>query len=127
MPSFARWLRRPAAGDGFRVRSSGRDDALDAERFDLIIRTIERVEADIARERTGLTNRLEEAKTRASALVGSDTYEYLDRDDMAEKQLRESELQMAQASRRLRRLDEVLGGVGGLKEAAARLKAPGGA
>jgi hypothetical protein len=127
MPSFARWLRRPAAGEGFRVRSSGRDDALDAERFDLIIRTIERVEADIARERAGLTNRLEEAKTRVSALVGSDTYEYLDRDDMAEKQLRESELQMAQASRRLRRLDEVLGGVGGLKEAAARLKAPGGA
>ena len=124
MPAFARWLRRPTAGDGFRVRSSDRDEALDTERFDLITRTIERVEADIARERAGLTRRLEEAKTRASALVGSDTYEYLDRDDMAEKQLRESEIQMAQASRRLRRLDEVLGGVGALKEAAARLKAP---
>jgi hypothetical protein len=57
------------------------------------------------REKFALCKRLEEARTSATILAGTDTYEYETRQPERATQLSESEAQMRRAGRRLLDLD----------------------
>jgi hypothetical protein len=60
------------------------------------------------RETRMLTQRLEEARTRATLLAGNDTYEHETRQPEDAAELGESEGQMKRAERRLKELDQHL-------------------
>ena len=107
----------------FVARSRSRDLDLDRRRFDTISRSIEQVETEIRREHDGLARRLHSARLQVSGLVGSEPFEYLDRDSVSERVLSQAEVQMDQASRRLVRLDAVLADLTQLKGKVAEIRA----
>jgi len=86
-------------------RSPARDRETDGQRF-AAIRSATREALDAAeREKSALGERLEEARTSATILAGTDTYEHEDREPGRAAELSESEAQMSRAEQRLVELD----------------------
>jgi len=86
-------------------RSPARDRETDERRF-AAIRDAAREALDAAeREKSALGVRLEEARTSATILAGTDTYEHEDREPGRAAELSESEAQMSRAEQRLVELD----------------------
>ena len=86
-------------------RSPARDRETDERRF-VAIRTAAREALEAAeREKSALGLRLEQARTSATILAGTDTYEHEDREPGRAAELSESETQMSRAERRLLDLD----------------------
>jgi hypothetical protein len=88
-----------------RFRSAGRDRETDERRLAEVKSAVRRVLEDAQRERSALGERLEEARTRATILAGTDTYEHEVRPPEKTAELAESEAEMRRAERRLLDLD----------------------
>ena len=86
----------------FRIRSSERDESVDADRLRSIERAIFAAIAAAEAEERGLKRRLEDARVRASMLIGTETFE--DRDQATESLLAGSEREFSAAARRVRQL-----------------------
>lgn len=101
------WIfgRKRMAQADFRVRSPDRDARSDSARVDVLRRALEQVAEETSRERAGLAERLRVATDQASMLVGTDTFEYLERDDESEHALTAAESQMKHARTRLTELE----------------------
>ena len=89
---------------GFRIRSPERDERADADRLRSVERAIVGAIASAESEQEGLKRRLENARVRASVLVGNGTFENLDRDQATEQLLAGSEQEFSAAAKRLRQL-----------------------
>lgn len=87
-----------------RFRSSDRDRDTDLDRLGPLYRQLEQVLAGIERESAGLSRRLDEARTRAAALLGNEDGIYFEREPADEARLVEAEAQMMAAFRRLEQL-----------------------
>ncbi|CAN7257076.1 hypothetical protein LJR090_001267 [Bosea sp. LjRoot90] len=87
-----------------RFRSSHRDRQTDLNRLGPLYRQLGQALAGIERECTGLSGRLDEARTRAAALMGNEDGIYFDREPADEANLVEAEAQMMAAFRRLEQL-----------------------
>lgn len=82
-------------------RSPARDRETDEQRF-AAIRDAAREALEAAeREKSALGVRLEEARTSATILAGTDTYEHEDREPGRAAELSQSEAQMSRAEQRL--------------------------
>lgn len=86
----------------FRIRSSERDESADADRLRSIERAIVGAIAAARAEEDGLKRRLEDARVRASMLVGTEAFE--DRDEATELMLAGSEREFSAAATRIRQL-----------------------
>ena len=91
--------------DPVRFRSLGRDMKVDLDRLGPLFHQFDRVLAGIERERDGLSRRLDEARTRAAALMGNEDGIYFEREPANEAGLVEAEAQMMAAYGRLDRLN----------------------
>jgi hypothetical protein len=96
----------------FRVRSSARDQSSDAGRISSIQQSILKAIADAEAERNGLTRRLEAARGRAAALLGSDTSDYGSRDPKSEQLLQQAEHDLMAAQKRVNELAAHIGHMG---------------
>ena len=88
-----------------RFRSAGRDRETDERRLADVKSAVLRALEDAQRERSALGQRLEEARTRATILAGTDTYEHEARLPEKTAGLAESEAEMRKAEGRLLDLD----------------------
>jgi hypothetical protein len=88
-----------------RFRSAGRDRETDERRLADVKNAVRRALEDAQRERSALSQRLEEARTRATILAGTDTYEHEARLPEKAAGLAESEAEMKRAEGRLLDLD----------------------
>ena len=86
----------------FRIRSSERDQRADADRLRSIERAILGAIAAADAEEQGLKRRLEDARVRASLLIGTETLE--ERDQATETLLAGSEREVSAAVKRIRQL-----------------------
>jgi hypothetical protein len=89
-----------------RFRSAGRDRETDERRLAAIESAVRRALEAAQRERSALGQRLEEARTRATILAGTDTYEHEARPPEKTVGLAESEAEMRRAEGRLVDLDQ---------------------
>jgi hypothetical protein len=87
-----------------RFRSSHRDRQTDLDRLGPLYRQLGQALDGIEREHTGLSGRLDEARTRAATLMGNEDGIYFDREPADEAKLVEAEAQMMAAFRRLEQL-----------------------
>jgi len=90
---------------GARFRSAGRDRETDEQRLAAIESAVREALAAAEREKSALGQRLEQARTTATILAGTDTYEYETRLPERTAGLAESEAEMSRAESRLRDLD----------------------
>lgn len=97
-------FKRVARSD-FRVRSPERDAQTDQARVTAIATVLEQVDSEVRRERTKLAERLQAATDQAAGLVGTDDFEYLERDEASEQALSEAEIQIGRANARLTQLE----------------------
>jgi hypothetical protein len=88
-----------------RFRSSGRDRETDEQRLAAIKSAVREALEAAQREKSALSQRLEEARTRATILAGTDTYEHEARLPEETAGLAESEAEMRRAEGRLLDLD----------------------
>lgn len=88
-----------------RFRSAGRDRETDERRLADVKSAVRRALEGAQRERSALGQRLEEARTRATILAGTDTYEHEARLPEKTAGLAESEAEMRRAEGRLLDLD----------------------
>lgn len=88
-----------------RFRSASRDRDTDERRLATVKSAVCRALVDAQRERSALVQRLEEARTRATILAGTDTYEHEARLPEKTAGLAESEAEMRRAEGRLLDLD----------------------
>lgn len=88
----------------FRLRSSARDESADAHRLSSIERVLSDAIAEAELEKKGLKRQLESARDRASALLGNEASEYLDRELKSEQLLFEAEHDLIAGERRIRQL-----------------------
>ena len=84
-----------------RFRSAGRDRETDERRLAAVKSAVRQALEDAKRERSALGQRLEEARTRATILAGTDTYEHEARLPEKTAELAESEAEMRRAEGRL--------------------------
>jgi hypothetical protein len=96
----------------FRVRSSARDQSADAGRLSSIEQSILKAIADAEAERNGLARRLEAARGRAAALLGSDTSDYGSRDPKSEQLLQQAEADLMVGQKRVHELVAHIGHMG---------------
>ena len=89
-----------------RFRSAGRDQETDERRLATVKSAVRQALEDAQRERSALGQRLEEARTRATILAGTDTYEHEARLPEKSAGLAESEAEMRRAEARLLDLDQ---------------------
>jgi predicted nucleic acid-binding Zn-ribbon protein len=89
----------------FRIRSPRRDESSDAKRLGSIERSIRNAISDIESEKDGLARRIKDARDQASVYVGSEPFEYLDREQSTEKELSASEHELVSAAKRVRQLN----------------------
>lgn len=87
-----------------RFRSSHRDVQTDNDRLGLLYRLLEQVLVGIERESAGLSRRIEEARTRAAALMGNEDGIYFEREPADEAGLVEAEAELMSAYRRREQL-----------------------
>lgn len=90
--------------DPVRFRSLGRDLKVDFDRLGPLYHQFDGALAGIERERDGLSRRLDEARTRAAALMGNEDGIYFEREPADEAGLVEAEAQMMAAYGRLDQL-----------------------
>jgi hypothetical protein len=88
-----------------RFRSAGRDRETDERRLAAIKSAVREALEATEREKSALGQRLEEARTRATILAGTDTYEHETRLPEKTAGLAESEAEMRRAEGRLLDLD----------------------
>jgi hypothetical protein len=88
----------------FRVRSPARDQSADAGRLSSIEQSILKAIADAEAERNGLARRLEAARGRAAALLGSDASDYGSRDPKSEQLLQQAEDDLMAGQKRVNEL-----------------------
>lgn len=93
------------AKSGARFRSAGRDRETDEQRLAAIESAVRDALVAAERERSALGQRLEQARTRATILAGTDTYEHETRPAEKTAGLAESEAEMSRAENRLLDLD----------------------
>ncbi len=86
-------------------RSPARDRETDERRFAGIRSAAREALQAAEREKSALGVRLEQARTSATILAGTDTYEHEDREPGRAAELSESEAQMSRAEQRLVELD----------------------
>ena len=91
---------------GFRLRSSERDEANDQEAIGRVAVAIESALAELQTEQSGLTRRVEEAATMASLVVGTDSDEYISREQFKSDALHGFENEMKRGQDRLRDLEQ---------------------
>ena len=96
----------------FRVRSPARDQSADADPLSSIEQSILKAIADAEAERNGLARRLEAARGRAAALLGSDTSDYGSRDPKSEQLLQQAEDDLMAAQKRVNELAAHIGHMG---------------
>ncbi len=87
-----------------RFRSVDRDRDTDLDRLGPLYGQLKQALAGIERESAGLSRRLDEARTRAAALLGNEDGIYFEREPADEARLVEAEAQMMAAFRRLEQL-----------------------
>lgn len=88
----------------FRIRSSGRDESADQGRLASIERAIRSAVESAELEKSGFERRVREARHRVSSLIGSEPFEYLEREGETERDLVASEREFAAAEKRLQQL-----------------------
>lgn len=93
------------AKSGARFRSAGRDRETDEQRLATIESAVREALVAAEREKSALGRRLEQARTRATILAGTDTYEHETRLPERAAGLAESEAEMTRAESRLLDLD----------------------
>jgi hypothetical protein len=96
----------------FRVRSPARDQSADAARLSSIEHSILKAIADAEAERNGLSRRLEAARGRAAALLGSDMSDYGSRDPKSEQLLQQAEDDLVAGQKRVNELAGHIGHLG---------------
>jgi len=69
-------------GDGFKVRSPGRDEDTDRRRVEIVMNAIETALSAAENEQKGLNQRVEDVLARAAVTVGNASDEYLDREPL---------------------------------------------
>ena len=89
------------AKSGARFRSAGRDRETDEERLAVIESAVREALVAAEREKSVLGQRLEQARTTATILAGTDTYEHETRLPERTAGLTESEAEMTRAENRL--------------------------
>ena len=89
------------AKSGARFRSAGRDRETDEERLAAIESAVREALVAAEREKSALGQRLEQARTTATILAGTDTYEHETRLPEKTAGLAESEAEMTRAENRL--------------------------
>jgi hypothetical protein len=89
------------AKSGARFRSAGRDRETDERRLATIESAVREALVAAEREKSALGQRLEQARTRATILAGTDTYEHETRLPERTAGLAESEAEMTRAENRL--------------------------
>lgn len=92
---------KPAA----RFRSADRDRETDEQRLAAIASSVRQALEAAQQEKSALAQRLDEARTRATILAGTDTYEHEARLPEKTAELAESEAEMSRAEGRLLDLD----------------------
>jgi hypothetical protein len=90
---------------GARFRSADRDRETDEQRLATIESAVRQALVAAEREKSALGQRLEQARTRATILAGTDTYEHETRLPERTAGLTESEAEMSRAENRLVDLD----------------------
>lgn len=90
---------------GARFRSVGRDRETDEQRLAAIESAVREALVAAEREKSALGQRLEQARTTATILAGTDTYEHETRLPERTAGLAASEAEMSRAENRLRDLD----------------------
>ena len=93
------------ASGSFRTRSSQRDQATDEVLIGRIADAIDSALNGLRGEQAGLNRRIEEAAALASVAVGTDTDEYLSRDQARNDGLRQYETEMKAGRDRLSKLE----------------------
>jgi hypothetical protein len=88
-----------------RFRSAGRDRETDEQRLTAIESAVREALMAAEREKSALGQRLEQARTRATILAGTDTYEHETRLPERAAELAKSEVEMSRAENRLLDLD----------------------
>ncbi len=97
----------------FRLRSSARDETVDARRLGAVERVLLEVIEETESEKNGLKRRLDGARARAAALLGNDTFG-LEREPKNEKMLLEAEYALFAGEKRMRQLNTQLERLGRL-------------
>ncbi len=90
----------------FKLRSSARDDSADAGRLSSVERALLDAIAGAESEKKGLQRRLDNARARASALLGNDTFGDRDREPKSEQLLQQAENDLIAAGRRIHNLTD---------------------
>ncbi len=90
---------------GTRFRSAGRDHETDEQRLAAIESAVREALVAAEREKSALGQRLDQARTMATILAGTDTYEHETRLPERSAGLAESEAEMSRAENRLLDLD----------------------
>ena len=93
------------AKSGAKFRSVGRDRETDEQRLAAIESAVREALAAAEREKSALGQRLEQARTTATILAGTDTYEHETRLPEKSAGLAASEAEMSRAENRLLDLD----------------------
>jgi hypothetical protein len=88
----------------FRLRSLMRDENADVRRLSSIERSLSVAIAEAESEKEGLRRRLDSARDRASALLGNETSDYLDREPQSERLLLEAERNLVAGEKRIRQI-----------------------
>ena len=88
----------------FRLRSLARDENADARRLSSIEKSLSTAIAEGESEKEGLRRRIDIARDRASALLGNETSEYMDREPQNEQLLLEAERNLIAGEKRIRQL-----------------------
>jgi len=94
-----------SAKSAARFRSAGRDRETDERRLAAIKSAVREALVAAEREKSALGQRLEQARTSATILAGTDTYEHETRPPERAARLAESEAEMSRAENRLLDLD----------------------
>jgi len=89
----------------FRIRSSARDETTDALRLSSIEQSISIAIAKAESEKEGLRRRIENARVRASTLLGNATFEYQDRERQKEELLLEAERNLISGEKRIHQIE----------------------
>lgn len=94
---------------GFRARSPERDKSSDEETIVPIKTAIDQALSRAENEYTGLKARLDNVTASAVFVAGTESDEYLERDNKDSDRLREYEAEMQRANIRLQQLSDMIG------------------
>jgi len=101
---------------GFQVRSAGRDEQTDRERFKSVSGIIESAITSVQKERGTLRTRVDTARDLAALSAGTAYDEYLTREIIDTARITEYERQMLAGEKRIGELERQLGGLEEMQE-----------